>query len=166
MAAGITTSNRATMENHLFLLKFKACAGQGVTLFKRLDWKTPCLIHILANQLRLSQKDTWAFYASGLRLGTVKSRHCRMSKLHSITVSSRWELTSVVGGGVVYLTLTDPLRIQSWSHDRRNQTRSNRESEISREIRQKRTDKKVASKGHRRDKIENTNKNTRTVETN
>ena len=48
---------------------------------------------------------------------------------------------------VVYLTLTDPLRIQPWSQDRRNQTKSNRKSEISRESRQKRTDKKVASKG-------------------
>ena len=57
---------------------------------------------------------------------------------------------------VVYLTLTDPLRIQPWSQDRRNQTKSNRESEISRESRQKRTDKKVASQRHRRDKIENT----------
>ena len=53
---------------------------------------------------------------------------------------------------VVFLTLTDPLRIQPWSQDRRNQTKSNRESEISRESRH--TDKKVASKGHRRDKIE------------
>ena len=59
---------------------------------------------------------------------------------------------------VVHLTLTDPLRIQPWSQDRRNQTKSNRESEISRESRHKRMDKKVASKGHRRDKIENTNK--------
>ena len=72
---------------------------------------------------------------------------------------------------VVYLTLTDPLRIQPWSQDKRNQTKSNRKSEISRESRQKRTDKKVASKGHRRDKqkvkikIENTNKITQTVET-
>ena len=66
----------------------------------------------------------------------------------------------------VFLTLTDPLRIQPWSQDRRNQTKSNRESEVSRESRQKRTDKKVASKGHRRDKIENTNKNAQTVETN
>ena len=31
------------------------------------------------------------------------------------------------------------------------------------ESRQKRTDKEVASKGHRRDKIENINKNTQTV---
>ena len=53
---------------------------------------------------------------------------------------------------VVFLTFTDPLRIQPWSQDRRNQTKSNRESEISRESRQKRTDKKVASKGHRRGK--------------
>ena len=65
-----------------------------------------------------------------------------------------------------FLTLTDPLRIQPWSQDRRNQTKSNRESEISMESRQKRTDKEVASKGHRRDKIENINKNTQTVETN
>ena len=61
---------------------------------------------------------------------------------------------------VVFLTLTDPLRIQPWSQDRRNQTKSNRELEISRESRHKRTDKKVASKGHRRDKTENTNKHT------
>ena len=69
---------------------------------------------------------------------------------------------------VVFLTLTDPLRIQPWSQDRRNQTKSNRESEVGRESRQNRTDKKVASKGHRRGKIENTNKNknTQTVETN
>ena len=30
-----------------------------------------------------------------------------------------------------FLTLTDPLRIQPWSQDRRNQTKSNRESELS-----------------------------------
>ena len=52
-----------------------------------------------------------------------------------------------------FLTLTDPLRIQPWSQDRRNQTKSNRESEISMDSRQKRTDKEVASKGRRRDKI-------------
>ena len=73
-------------KNHRFMLKLKACAGQRVTLFERLDWvtlferldwKTPCLMHTLANQLRLSQKDTWAFYASvdGLSLGTIKSWH-------------------------------------------------------------------------------------------
>ena len=67
---------------------------------------------------------------------------------------------------VVFLTLTDPIRIQPWSQDRRNQTKSNRESEISMESRHKRTDKEVASKGHRGDKIENINKNTQTVETN
>ena len=55
---------------------------------------------------------------------------------------------------VVYLALTVPLRIQQWSQDRRNQTKSNRKSEISRESRGKRTDKKVASKGHHRDRIE------------
>ena len=64
-------------KNRLFLLKLKACAGQRVTLFERLDWKTPCLMHALANQLRLSQKDTWAFYASvdSLSLSTIKSWH-------------------------------------------------------------------------------------------
>ena len=64
-------------KNHLFLLKLKACAGQRVTLVERLYCKTPCLMHTLANQLRLSQKDTWAFYASvdGLSLGTIKSWH-------------------------------------------------------------------------------------------
>ena len=32
-----------------------------------------------------------------------------------------------------FLTLTDPLRIQPWSQDRRNQTKPNRESEMSME---------------------------------
>ena len=76
MAAGISTRNRATMEKSSLLLKLKACAGQRVTLFERLDWKTPCLMHTVANQLRSSHKDTWAFCASvdGLSLGTTKSR--------------------------------------------------------------------------------------------
>ena len=62
-------------KNHLFCCKFKVCAGQRVTLFESLDWKTPCLMHTLANQLLSSQKDTWVFYASvdGLSLGTIKS---------------------------------------------------------------------------------------------
>ena len=53
---------------------------------------------------------------------------------------------------VVYLTLTDSLRIQPWSQDRQNHTKSNREKvrEKSRQSRQKTTDKKVASTGHRR----------------
>ena len=77
MAAGISTRNRATAEKSSFLLKLKACEGQRVTLYERLDWKTPCLMHTLANQLRSSQKDTWAFYASidGFGLGTIKSWH-------------------------------------------------------------------------------------------
>ena len=37
MAAGISTRNRATMEKSYLLLKLKACAGQRVTLFERLD---------------------------------------------------------------------------------------------------------------------------------
>ena len=41
-----------------------------------------------------------------------------------------------------FLTLTDPLRIQPWSQDRRNQTKSNRESEMSMESIQQRTGKK------------------------
>ena len=82
MAAGISTRNRATMEKSSLLLKLKACAGQRVTLFERLDWKTPCLMHTLANQLRSSHKDTWAFYASvdGLSLGTIKSRRYSFPK--------------------------------------------------------------------------------------
>ena len=77
MAAGISTRNRATMEKSSLLLKLKACAGQRVTLFERLDWKTPCLMSTLVNQLRSSQKDTWAFYASvdGLSLGAIKIWH-------------------------------------------------------------------------------------------
>ena len=77
MAAGINTRNPATMEKSSLLLKLKACAAQLVPLFERLDLKTPCLMHTLANQLRPSQKDTWAFYASvdGLSLGTIKSWH-------------------------------------------------------------------------------------------
>ena len=37
MAAGTSARNRATMEKSSLLLKLKACAGQRVTLFKRLD---------------------------------------------------------------------------------------------------------------------------------
>ena len=75
MAAGISKRNRATMEKSSFLLKLKASAAQLVTLFERLDWKTPYLMHTLANQLRSSHKDTWAYYASvtGQSLGTIKS---------------------------------------------------------------------------------------------
>ena len=83
MAAGVSTRNRATMENASLFLKLKACAGQRVTtLFERLDWKTPCSMHTFANQLRSSQKDTWAFYASvdGLSLGTIKSWHSSFLK--------------------------------------------------------------------------------------
>ena len=49
MAAGISTRNRATMEKSYLLLKLKACAGRRVTLFERLDWKTPRLMHTLEN---------------------------------------------------------------------------------------------------------------------
>ena len=77
MAAGVSARNRATMKKSYILLKLKACAGHRVTLFERLDWKTPCLMHTPANQLRSPQKDTWAFYASvdGLSLGMIKSWH-------------------------------------------------------------------------------------------
>ena len=50
--------------------------------------------------------------------------------------------SSVVVVVCCFLTLTDPLRIQPWSQDRRNQTKSNRESEMSMESIQKRTGKK------------------------
>ena len=99
------------------------------------------------------------------RMGTA----IRINRIHRPNVVARLPVIGelfVVVLFVVFLTLIDPLRIQPWSQDRRNQTKSNRELEISRESRQKRTDRKVASKGHRRDKIENTNKNTQTVETN
>ena len=77
MAAGISMRNRATMEKSSLLMKLKACAAQLVLLFERLDWKTPCLMHTPANQIRSPQKDTWAFYASvdGLSLGNIKSWH-------------------------------------------------------------------------------------------
>ena len=77
MAAGISTRNRATMEKPSLLLKLKACAAQLVTLFERLDWKTPCLMRTLVNQFRSSYKGTWVFYASasvdGQSLGTILS---------------------------------------------------------------------------------------------
>ena len=72
-----------TMEKPSLLLKLKACAGQRVTLFERLDWKIRCLMHTLANQLRSSHKDAWAFYASsvdGLSLGTIESRRYSFMK--------------------------------------------------------------------------------------
>ena len=45
MATGISTRNRSMMEKSSLLLKLKACATQQFTLFERLDWKTPCLMH-------------------------------------------------------------------------------------------------------------------------
>ena len=42
--------------NRLFCCE--SLCGATVTLFERLDWKTPCLMHTLANQLRSSHKDT------------------------------------------------------------------------------------------------------------
>ena len=58
MAAGISTRSRATMEKSSLLLKLKACAAQLFARFERLDWKTPCLMHTVANQLQSSHKDT------------------------------------------------------------------------------------------------------------
>ena len=54
---------------------------------------------------------------------------------------------------VVCRTLTDPLGIQPWSQDRRNQTKSNREQFQPKKRYGKQTEetyKKVASKGHHR----------------
>ena len=75
MVAEISTRNQATMEKSYLLLKLKACAAQLVALFERLDWKTPCLMHTLAKQLRSSHIYTWAFYASVncQSLGNIKS---------------------------------------------------------------------------------------------
>ena len=77
MAAGISTRNRATVEKSSLFVEVESLCGATGTLFERLDWKTPCLMHTLANQLRLSRKDTRVFYASvdGLSLGTIKSWH-------------------------------------------------------------------------------------------
>ena len=60
MAARISTRNRATMEKSslLLYLKFVSLCGAKVTFFGRLDWKKPCMMHKLANQLRLSHKGT------------------------------------------------------------------------------------------------------------
>ena len=103
MAAGISTRNRATMEKLSLLLKLKACAGQRIALFERLDWKTPCLMHTLANQLRSSQKDTWAFYASvdGLSLGTINSWHISLLKStwrdHSMFCTNCHKIDTIIG---------------------------------------------------------------------
>ena len=75
------------------------------------------------------------------RLQIIPDTVCYLSDLsHSLLILPCGE-----GVVVVYLILTDLLRIQPWSQDRRNQTKSNRKSEIIRESRQKRTDKTVAS---------------------
>ena len=62
--------------------------------------------------------------------------------LKKIAVETEDDAYVVVVVVCCFLTLTDPLRIQPWSQDRRNQTKSNRESETSMKSRQKRTDKK------------------------
>ena len=72
MTAGISWRNRATME-HFFFVEVESLWGQRVTLFERLDWKTPCLMHTMANQLRSSHKDTWAFCASVDGLNTLEA---------------------------------------------------------------------------------------------
>ena len=70
MAAGISTRNRATMEKSSLLLKLKARATQLVTIFERLDWKTPCLMHALEKPITVITQR----YLSVLRF-------CRWSKL-------------------------------------------------------------------------------------
>ena len=110
MVAGISTQNRAMMKKSSLLLKLKACAAQLVTLFEHLDWKTPCLMHTLANELRSLHKYTWSFYASfvdGLSLVTIKSPrysflksawrdHTRYS-VQIVTKSTRLLYCSLVG---------------------------------------------------------------------
>ena len=56
MAAGIARETELRWKNHFFLLKLKACAGQRVTLFERLDWKSPCLMHTLANTTIITER--------------------------------------------------------------------------------------------------------------
>ena len=64
MAAGISTRNRATVEKLYLFVEVESLCGATDYPLRTPRWKTPCLMHTLANQLRLSQKDTWAFYAS------------------------------------------------------------------------------------------------------
>ena len=55
----------------------------------------------------------------------------------------------VVVVNVAYLTLTDPLRVQPWSQDRRDQTKSNREH-VRRKMQGKQTDENGQEKGARK----------------
>ena len=127
--------------------------GRGKKLSKRLRWWE--LSVQLKGRINQSVKSHW-YYSTQLDATEVQRQRSAFVLIH-VTPNCCC---------CCFLTLTDPLQIQPWSQDRRNQTKSNRESEITMESRQKRTDKEVASKGHRRDKIENINKNTQTVETN
>ena len=93
--------------------------------------------------------------------GCDRSRPFSIIAILAVVVLTKCRGSTVTSAHVsccCFLTLTDPLRIQPWSQDRRNQTKSNRESEMSMESRQKKDGQEVASKGHRRDKIENINK--------
>ena len=56
-----------------------------VALFERLDWKTPCLMHTLVNQLWSLHKDIRAFYASIDDLSL-----CAIKSLRSFVLKSAW----------------------------------------------------------------------------
>ena len=74
-----------------------------------------------------------------------------MSIKKRVLKNLRRDLLQVVARVIVYVTLTGPLRIQSWSQDRRIQTKPNREQgrkkagEADGRVRAR----KVARKGHR-----------------
>ena len=74
-----------------------------------------------------------------------------MSIKKRVLKNLRRDLLQVVARVIVYVTLTGPLRIQSWSQDRRIQTKPNREQgrkkagEADGRVRTR----KVARKGHR-----------------
>ena len=82
MAAGISTRNQATMEKSSLLLKVESlCGTTGYSL------RTPRLEDTVLDAhtrepITVTQKDTWAFYASvdGLSLGTIKSWHISLLK--------------------------------------------------------------------------------------
>ena len=71
MAAGISTRNRATTEKSFLFVEVESLCGATGNPLRTPRLEDTCLMHTLANQLRLSQKDTWAFYAfvGGLSLG-------------------------------------------------------------------------------------------------
>ena len=72
----------------------------------------------------------------------IQSQQKKSQRLSNGRENRSTTVAVVVVVAVVYLTLTDPLRIQPWSQDRRNQTKPNREHNIFGEKKQgKQTDR-------------------------